>query len=160
MDPVKKRELLIGAIMLGAGLVYLFLTMQLPRRGPIDAAFVPYLLAAFMCLLGTLQLAVSWKMPAGAMGADEPPTGGADYLTVGKTLGLIVLYIALLETVGFPIVTVLYLYLQFIVLTPVSEKIGHLRYLVIAAVASTAIYLVFRYGFDLMLPAGPIDFIG
>lgn len=160
MDPVKKKELLIGAVMLGAGLAYLFLTLQLPRRGTIDAASVPFLLAALMCLLGTLQLVASWKRPASSTAGEDESPGGPDYLTVGKTLGLIVIYIALLEMVGFPIITVAYLYLQFIVLTPVTEKISHPRYLLIAAIASASIYLVFRYGFDLMLPAGLLDFIG
>jgi len=113
-----------------------------------------------MCLLGALQLMLSWKLPVAADRAEDDASGSADYLTVGKTLGLIAAYIALLDTVGFPIVTVLYLYLQFIVLTPRTEKVAHVRYLIIATIASTAIYLVFRYGFDLMLPAGFLDFIG
>ena len=158
MDRVKKRELLIGIAMLGAGLGYLSLTMGLPRKAFIDAAFVPYLLAAGMCLLGTLQLLAAWRQAAVKADAATPGTA-PDYLSVGKTLGLIVGYIAILGSVGFPLATVAYLYLQFLVLTPLEQRVSHGRYLLIAVGASVFIYVVFRHGFDLLLPAGLLEFI-
>jgi len=73
------------------------------------------------------------------------------------TLGLILGYIALLGPVGFPLMTVVYLYLQFLVLTPVQHKANHLVYLLIAVVCSAVIFLLFRQAFDLMLPAGLLN---
>lgn len=157
MDPAKKKEVVIGAAMLATGLIYLFLTANLPRKAFIDAAFVPYLLAAGMCLLGVLQLLAAWgQAPREDAAAAE---AGPDYLTVGKTLGLIVGYIAVLQWLGFPIATVAYLYLQFLVLTPHDHRVSHPRYLLIALCAAVFIYVVFRHGFDLLLPAGLLDFI-
>ncbi|MBP7639720.1 MAG: tripartite tricarboxylate transporter TctB family protein [Thauera sp.] len=157
MDPAKKKEVVIGAAMLATGLIYLFLTANLPRKAFIDAAFVPYLLAAGMCILGVLQLLAAWgQAPREDAAAAE---AGPDYLTVGKTLGLIVGYIAVLQWLGFPIATVAYLYLQFLVLTPHDHRVSHGRYLLIALCASVFIYVVFRHGFDLLLPAGLLDFI-
>lgn len=157
MDPAKKKEVVIGAAMLATGLIYLFLTANLPRKAFIDAAFVPYLLAAGMCLLGVLQLLAAWgQAPREDAAAAE---AGPDYLTVGKTLGLIVGYIAVLQWLGFPIATVAYLYLQFLVLTPHDHRVSHGRYLLIALCAAVFIYVVFRHGFDLLLPAGLLDFI-
>lgn len=157
MDPAKKKEVVIGAAMLATGLIYLFLTAKLPRKAFIDAAFVPYLLAAGMCILGVLQLLAAWgQAPREDAAAAE---AGPDYLTVGKTLGLIVGYIAVLQWLGFPIATVAYLYLQFLVLTPHDHRVSHGRYLLIALCASVFIYVVFRHGFDLLLPAGLLDFI-
>lgn len=158
MDRAKRKELVIGAAMLAAGLVYLYLTSNLPRKGIIDAAFVPYLLAAGMCILGALQLLAAWRQEP-APTATAAPGAGPDYRTVCKTLGLIVGYIAVLEWAGFPIATVAYLYLQFLVLTPHEHRISHGRYLLIALCASAFIYIVFRHGFDLLLPAGLLDFI-
>lgn len=157
MDRVKKRELLIGIAMLGAGLAYLALTIGLPRKAFIDAAFVPYLLAVGMCILGTLQLLAAWRQAPAK--ADAAAGSAPDYRTVGKTLGLIVGYIALLGWVGFPLATVAYLYLQFLVLTPLEQRVSHGRYLLIAVCASVFIYIVFRHGFDLLLPAGLLDFM-
>jgi putative tricarboxylic transport membrane protein len=156
MESHKKKELVIGVVMLGAGLIYLFMTMNLPRKGFVDAAFVPYVLAFMLCLLGILQLIAS-RTPASSEIDAESDSTPADYATVLKTLGLIVLYAALLKTVGFLLMTTLYLYLQFIVLTPASQRVKHVSYLVIAVIASTAIYFLFRHGFDLMLPAGFLD---
>ena len=40
MGDAKKREFVLGIIMLVAGIVYLVLTSQLPRKQAIDAAVV------------------------------------------------------------------------------------------------------------------------
>lgn len=156
MGDARKREFALGLLMLCAGLVYLVLTFNLPRKGIIDAAFVPYVLGFAMCILGMLQVAAGRRAPAAAVAADEE-AGRIDYATVLKTVGLIVAYVALLDYVGFPIMTVLYLYAQFAVLQPAGRKINHVAYVAIAVVASVLIYVTFRFGFDLMLPAGFLD---
>ncbi|HBX55837.1 tripartite tricarboxylate transporter TctB family protein [Pseudomonas sp. UBA2684] len=152
------KELLIGVAMLGVGLGYLLMTSQLPRHAGIDVAFVPYLLSAMLCLLGAIQLVSAFAAPkATEQGLDEEAQttlGSIDVKTVIKTLALITGYIALLKTVGFPIMTAVYLYLQFCVLTPVGQKANHLVYGLIALISSATIYLLFREAFDLMLPSG------
>lgn len=162
MDRTRSREVLVGIVMIAAGLFYLYLTMNLPRRAFVDAAFVPYVLAIGMCGLGVLQC-LSLRRGAGAdaghvdASADadgEAPAGDVDYLTVIKTLALIVAYTALLDSVGFPIVTAVYLFLQFIVLTPQHQRVNYSLYAVIAIVSAAVIFATFRYGFDLLLPAG------
>jgi putative tricarboxylic transport membrane protein len=161
MDTYKRKELLVGALMLGAGLFYLFLTINLPRKGFIDASTVPYVLSVGLCLLGALQLLTATKAAQPAADPDaetEPSEKKPDYPTVFKTLGLIAVYVALLQKVGFPIMTVLYLYAQFIVITPREQKINHLAYIVISVVASAVIFVTFRQGFDLMLPTGFLKF--
>ena len=154
MGYIKKREFAVGAFFLAVGLGYLYLTSNLPRKQFIDAAFVPYVLSVTMCLLGVLQL---WQ--AHKLGASEASGAGdkADYRTVAKTLGLIVAYAALLEPVGFPIMTVVYLFTQFIVLTPVDKKVNYVLYGVIAIATSAAVYMTFRYAFDMILPVGVIS---
>lgn len=158
MDTYKKKELVVGAVMLCAGLFYLILTINLPRKGTIDASTVPYVLAVSLCLLGFLQLLGARKaVRPKADPDDDAPNTVADYPTVLKTLALIAIYIALLEKVGFLITTVLYLYAQFIVITPRDQKVKHFSYAIIAVITSVVIYFTFRHGFDLMLPAGFLD---
>jgi putative tricarboxylic transport membrane protein len=158
MDTYKRKELLVGALMLGAGLFYLFLTINLPRKGFIDASTVPYVLSVGLCLLGVLQLLAARTATPSAADPDEDAGTGdnspPDYPTVFKTLALIAVYVALLQKVGFPIMTALYLYVQFIVITPREQKINHISYIIIAVVTSAAIFYLFRQGFDLMLPTG------
>ncbi|QGZ31247.1 tripartite tricarboxylate transporter TctB family protein [Stutzerimonas stutzeri] len=163
METYKRKELLVGALMLGAGLFYLFLTINLPRKGFIDASTVPYVLSVGLCLLGALQLLTAARAthpPAAASDPDAEPSDEtpADYPTVFKTLGLIAVYVALMQKVGFPIMTVLYLYAQFIVITPRERKVNHIAYIVIAVVSSAVIFVTFRQGFDLMLPTGFLKF--
>lgn len=155
MGDAKKREFALGLIILVAGLAYLFLTSQLPRKQFIDAAFVPYVLASIMCILGVLQLRAARSfVPKAASGNGEQDV---DYPTVVKTVGLVVGYVALMEYIGFPIMTVLYLVAQFVVLTPLSKKVNYVLYTVIAVISSAVIFLTFRYAFDMMLPVGLLD---
>ncbi|WP_313285060.1 tripartite tricarboxylate transporter TctB family protein [Stutzerimonas kunmingensis] len=164
MTTANKKELTIGVAMLGASIAYLVMAFRVPGHDGIDAATVPTLLAILLCLLGALQTlsAIGNRArPAAESDADAPEQTSASVvepLTVLKTLGLILIYVVLLGPVGFPIMTALYLYLQFIVLTPVNQKVRHLLYAAIAVVTSAVIYLLFREAFDLLLPAGLLNF--
>jgi putative tricarboxylic transport membrane protein len=157
MDSYKRNELIAGLAMLGAGVAYLILTMNLPRRGTVDAAFVPWVLAVALCLLGALQLWAWRKLPDKSAEPSEKPEA-IDYPTVIKSVALVLLYTALMQPVGFLITTALYLYAQFIVLTPADEKVKHLRYTLIAVVSAVLIFYIFRHGFDLLLPVGLLEF--
>ena len=90
MSYIKKREIAVGIAFLLVGLGYLYLTMQIPRKQFIDAAFVPYVLAAIMCVLGVLQLLEVRKISDSASSQTQDTS---DYRTVWKTLGLIVAYL-------------------------------------------------------------------
>jgi len=157
MNDTKKREFALGLVMLCAGLAYLFLTFDLPRKGGIDASFVPYVLGFFMVTLGAMQLAAARRIAVASGAGDatnDVEAERVDYTTVLRTVGLIVAYVALLGYVGFPIMTALYLYAQFLVLSPTGRKVNHVTYGVIAVVSAALIYVTFRFGFDLLLPAG------
>lgn len=161
-----KKELIIGLAMIGCSLAYLVMAYQLPDYEGIDAATLPILLAGFLTLLGVMQVfgALASKVPADAAAAEPQRSSEAaappkvvEPKTVLLTLGLILGYMALLGPVGFPLMTVVYLYLQFLVLTPVRQKANHLAYLLIAVTCSAVIFLLFREAFDLLLPAGLLN---
>jgi len=149
----KYSELIFGASILAFGIFYFLLTNQLPRKGTVDAAFVPYILSAFMLLLGVLQIAVGVKASKNFDEKNYKPEN-LDYLTVLKTIALIVIYIAVLEPIGFLISTILFLFIGFNLLAPAGEKKNQLMNLIIAVLASVIIYYVFRNGLNLMLPQG------
>ncbi|HEY1026691.1 MAG TPA: tripartite tricarboxylate transporter TctB family protein [Pseudomonas sp.] len=166
----KKKELIIGITMIGASLAYLVMAYQLPGHAGVDAGTVPRLLAGLMILLGAMQLlsALATRTTApeqpGQLADDLPqapteetPKDIVEPRTVLLTLGLILGYIGLLGPIGFPIMTVVYLYLQFLILTPVTQKPRHLTYLLTSIVCSAVIFLLFREAFDLMLPAGLLN---
>jgi putative tricarboxylic transport membrane protein len=165
-----KKELIIGLAMIGSSLAYLVMAYQLPGHGGVDAGTVPALLAGLLILLGAMQVLSAFAAKPVAVEAAAPSTGDLPEVpaetaapdvieprTVILTLALILGYMALLGPVGFPIMTVVYLYLQFLVLTPVTQKAKHLSYLLISVISSAVIFLLFREAFDLMLPAGLLN---
>ena len=73
------------------------------------------------------------------------------------TAVLLLVYICLIEPLGFLIASVLYLFAQFLYLTEVSNlrrPKTYVLYFVIALVVSTGIYYLFLNVFHLILPAG------
>jgi len=108
-----------------------------------------------MIALGLIELVGALRRPAVAGEAEE--TGAtAGLLTVGLTLALIAGFIAALRPLGFPIAAALYLFLQFLVLTPRGGRPPVPLYAGLAVGSAVFIFVTFRYGFDLLLPAGPL----
>ncbi len=156
MSALKKREIALGCFMLVASAIYLLMSYNLPKHhiGLVTASFVPYVLGIIMFGLGIMQLRNARKIPDATSGGKSAEKEEVDYPTVGKTVALIVGFAALMPIIGFPIMAVVYLFLQFIVLTPGKDKPNYLLYGIISLIASTVIYLTFRHVFDLMLPTG------
>jgi putative tricarboxylic transport membrane protein len=142
--------------MLGAGVGYLYLVGQIPRRGTVDAAFVPQILAWMMIGLGLLQLAQAWRYQPSAHAQTLPAFRLGPYATVLISLVLIAGFIALLRPLGFPIAAAGFLFFQFLLLTPTDHRPRPLLYAGLAILAATVIFLTFRYAFNLLLPAGPL----
>jgi putative tricarboxylic transport membrane protein len=152
----RTREFIVGACMLGAGIGYLTLVGEIPRRGAVDAAFVPQVLAWMMIGLGLMQLVQAWRLGALAAGVGVPVFHAGPYLTVALSLVLIAGFIALLRPIGFPFATSAFLFLQFLLLTPSDRRPRPLLYALVAVVTAATVFLTFRYAFNLLLPAGPL----
>lgn len=151
--------------MIAVAAIYLVLIFRIERRGEIvDATFIPFLLSGGLFILGIMQLVTALRISA--IGSDrksvsekaedacEDKKSKVDTPTVIKTIALILIYIAFLDLIGFVIMSIVYLFTQFIVLTPVNSKKKYLAYAVISVVTSVSIYLIFRYVFSMMLPEG------
>ena len=165
MASTRSQGALVGGLMLVTGLGYLYLTASIPRRGPggasfVDASFFPYILALLMVGLGAVQLVVGLRTFRSTSALHNPDAeaddGNASYWTVAMTLALVAAFAATLRLLGFPIVTALYLFLQFIILTPNDRPIFYPLYAGLAVASSFVIFVTFRYGFQLLLPAGPL----
>jgi phosphate/sulfate permease len=74
-------------------------------------------------------------------------------LNVIATIGLIAVYIFLMPMIGFIITTILYLFIQFVLLAPKSQR-NYLLFITLAIVVSVSVYYVFKFVLHLMLPAG------
>lgn len=167
-----RKELSFGIIVLAVGLVYFFLTVQLPRKGAIDSATAPYLLSLLMVGLGIAQIAVCIRkqksesrrakslksevieIAGHASAAAAPLSSRPDYKTVASTALLILLYVVFLNYFGFLVMSALYLFLQISLLTPMRQKKRYFLYCFIAVTVSVVIYYTFLWAFDIMLPHG------
>lgn len=149
----KAGEFVVGGGMVAAGLGYLALTGDIPRRGMVDASFVPRILAWMMIGLGVLQLIAA----RGALAAiGEKAISAGSYAVVGISLMLIAAFIALMRPLGFPVAASLFLFAQFWLLTPSDRPTRPALYAALAVAASIIIFITFRYGFKLLLPSGPM----
>ncbi|MBW8384411.1 MAG: tripartite tricarboxylate transporter TctB family protein [Youngiibacter sp.] len=154
----KYNDLIVGISMLAFGLFYLIMTTQIQRKGKmIDATFFPYILSTIMLIVGTLQtikgVLASKKYDVSSYVEPKANEIG-DMKTVLITVGLIIAYVALLKPLGFVLSSSLYLFVQIIVMVPNRIKKNFVLYAVIAVATSALIYVSFRFGLDLMLPAG------
>ncbi|WP_265502426.1 tripartite tricarboxylate transporter TctB family protein [Paracoccus beibuensis] len=151
---MRLKDVIVGAVMAGAGIAYLRMAAVLPERDGVDAGTVPTILAWMMIGLGLIELVSALRRPPATQAETRAATSGL--VTVGLTLLLIAGFIAALRPLGFPIATAIYLFLQFLVLTPKSASRSVPLYAGLAAVSSVIIFATFRYAFDLLLPAGPL----
>ncbi len=87
------------------------------------------------------------------IGDDAGQAVRREYGTVLKTLFLVVGYVCILEPVGFLVSSIGYAFLQILVMCPPSKR-EPTKFFAIAVVSTILIYIVFRYGLDLMLPEG------
>jgi putative tricarboxylic transport membrane protein len=130
----------------------------------IGADFAPKLVAIGIFILSIFYLINAVKQLKGSSGAkavemetgeqkDQEGKKKVSPLSVIATIGLLVLYIALLPIIGFLITTVVYLFAQMYLLAEKKERKIPL-FLVTSVVTSVFVYFVFKSVFYLMLPAG------
>lgn len=130
----------------------------------IGADFVPKLVAIGMLILSVFYLiqAIKQQVRVNREGNTNAPTetdiDGKEKkkispLSVLATVGLLVLYIALLPFIGFLITTTVYLFFQMYLLADKTERRIPL-FVIISVVTSIFIYFIFKYVFYLMLPSG------
>lgn len=159
----KHKELIIGcSFALFAGL-YLAGCAMIPKRSlaMVGAEFVPYLLGYFLLFLAGCQIvtALNARRKTAASDGEAPPENGeqtGDGIGLLITFGLLCVYIALIEPLGFILASMVYLLCQMTILVPKNEPKRYGLHLVIAIVLPVIAYYVFRSGLNLVLPVGII----
>ena len=124
----------------------------------VDARFWPRIIGIGGCALSILlfvQSLLEERKRDGGVYVKEEEMDPDDKTRSIKTLLLMFLYILGLEYLGFVIMTLLYLFLQILVLTE-RDKWNYKKFLVIDLVFTFAVFVIFRYGFKMMLPSGDL----
>ncbi|HYH03012.1 MAG TPA: tripartite tricarboxylate transporter TctB family protein [Bacillota bacterium] len=154
----KFGDIISGTILLGvAANLYLasfgIKTLVISRIG---SGFVPRVVAFLLALVSITIIVGGFKKLKGQNNVSEnsnksPINSGV--FPFLKTFCLIAGYIALLEKVGFLIMTPVYLFTQFYLLTRREER-KMVMFAIVSLVTSVSVYYLFVLVFHLMLPAG------
>jgi putative tricarboxylic transport membrane protein len=123
----------------------------------VGSDFMPKLVAVFLAVLSSSLIlnGVKEAKRQTAAGAIEDTTKKdvLDKYSVIVSFIVIAVYIAFLESVGFIIMTAVYLFAQMLVLTPKSQR-KLVLFAILSVLISISIYASFVYGFQLLLPTG------
>ena len=162
------RTAIFAVVLLVFFALVIFFTKDIQRlvvNTTVDARFWPKVIGIGGCVLSAM-LFIQGMVEGNALKkreeeglAEKPPKGEGmlkgDGLRTLLTLVLMFFYIAGLQTFGFIVMTLAYLFLQFMLLSePENRKI--LRLIVITVLFTAIVYLLFRNVFQMMLPTGSI----
>ena len=158
----KCRDLILGIVMLLVSGLYLFFAQQIKTRpkltpGYASARIMPTLLGVLLAVLSILCIV------QGLRKLKEPETDSqakkmdrGDLAAVLLTFAVIIGYILILPVAGFILSTILYLFLQMIILSP-AEKRNYGLFCLVAVVFTAIVFVAFRVGMQQLLPRGVIE---
>ncbi len=155
----KYGDIIVGIFFMVLSVVLIVAAKQLPPSAVMEIGpdFMPLVIGVFTFVLAAILTVMSiknFKKNAESIDPDSLPK--CDYVRVLASIILVLIYVFILQPVGFIISTLLFLLLQMFVLSPDDERDAkHLVRLVIIDVIFTMIvFFLFRYGFKIILPAG------
>jgi putative tricarboxylic transport membrane protein len=154
---MKKADKIIGFIMLVFACFVIEESMRMPQEGgnfEPGIRFLPFWLGVLMAILSVLLMVSAWRRkPAGGAAKSLMPNRQALISIVLLVAGLAV-YIALLETLGFLIDTLLFNTFLMAVVMRARWKMT----LWVAVVSSSALYVIFRILLEVPLPTNMLGF--
>ncbi|WP_349667168.1 tripartite tricarboxylate transporter TctB family protein [Lacrimispora sp.] len=155
----KYGDIIVGGffMILSAGMM--IMAKMLPKSAimdigpdfmPMCISLVTFVLAATLAFLNVKNL----KMRSEE--AEKMEKEELDYKRMLISFMLILVYVYLLQPVGFIVTTILYLPLQMYVLAPDEKKTKKdmVQLTVTSVIFTFVVFFLFRYGFKIILPAG------
>ena len=131
----------------------------LPKSKVMDIGpdFMPMVIGGLTFALAaalTFLSVKNFKMHAAEIDPAKLPD--CDYKRVLLSALLVLIYVFVLQPVGFLVSTLVYLPLQMLVLSPDDQrgKKQLIQLLVIDVIFTLVVFFLFRYGFKIVLPAG------
>lgn len=152
-----RQDFFSGLFFLAFGIYMYVYSFNIPNpiKIGVGAGFLPRLIGAVFVILSII-LIVSTKIKMQKMldSEDEQDTKNEiNKKSVVLSIGALLIYVLLLKLVGFIIMSTLYLFFAFNLLSPKEER-NLLLFAIISVVIPVSVYLLFVKGFDLILPSG------
>ncbi len=159
----KCRDLILGVVMLLFSSFYLFNAQQIKTRpkltpGYASAKIMPTLLGVILLVLSIICIiqGIS-KLKSSVQESDSSrKLDRGDILAVVYTFAVIIGYILIMPTLGFILSTIIYLFLQMIILAP-PEKRNYGLFAIVTVVFTAFVFVAFRIGLQQLLPRGIIE---
>lgn len=159
-----KKELVPGIVLTVIAVLYLFFTTQIqPFTGlgatPLTNRFMPFFWGTCLLILSIMLIIRGVRMRKKELAAGKVATSGGfavfwdDYKEVVLSFILLAIYIAFLESVGFIIMTALYVFAEILVLTEKSKR-NFLVSAIVAVVVAFVLYFIFVKSLNVLLPGG------
>ena len=151
----KYADLWTGIFFLAVSVIYIaqIPLIKITKVSLIDSAFYPIICAVGLTALSAVQIFLALKKLKSAGQGEESNAEEKDYKSVILTTAWSLLYVVLLNPLGFVLSSVIYMVAQMMVLCPKDEQ-KPVMFVIISVVAAVAIYYIFRNTLNLMLPAG------
>ena len=165
-----KKDFIIGLFFLVLGLLYFFSAFSIGTyKGyasqNISSAFIPKVLGIFLVLLSAsllLQTYMVWcRLKAARKAGRETADPNPGFLffkpeeirSFLAVFGVLIVYITLLEPVGFLLTSVFFLFAAIKIMAP-EGKFNWQVTAIISLVVPVCVYGLFVYGLDMVLPSG------
>lgn len=158
----KVRDAGFGLASLLFSIFYLVNAFQIKTRpkltpGYANARIMPILLGVLLAILSIVCIINGLK---NIRRADEEKTQDktdkGDAMAVVLTFVIIIAYVLIMPTLGFILSTMIYLFLQMIVLAP-PEKRNYVLFAIVSVVFTAFVFVAFRVGLQQLLPRGIIE---
>lgn len=131
---------------------------------PLSARFVPYLWGGCLLLLSVILIFRGVRQRKAAMANGEVTKSNIclgellkEHYEVILTFIFLAIYIALMEPIGFLIMTILFLFAEILILTP-KDKRNYIIAAIVAIVFSFGIDFIFVRLLNVLLPLGIFGF--
>jgi putative tricarboxylic transport membrane protein len=153
---MRQRNIIAAVVLIIGGLAYGTLALDLPERSLPNTPgprFFPLVVAAIILASAVTLLLLQAQVASGAGEAGANASSrGADRRLVLLALAALAAYAASLPVLGFILATVPFLAILMVLFGERRPVV-----VVVSAIAvAAALYVVFRYGFGIFLPRGPL----
>ena len=161
----KKRNLIVSFLFMAFGVFLLVESMGIKHmmKNDVGSGFFPKIIAIVMIAVSVIRLIMTLLEPSG-----ETNTSDSDMVRMSASLSfchveedlvnpLLINVYYYIRSVGFIIDTVIYLFIQMLILTP-KEKRNMLMIGIISIIAPICIYTLFTYVINTPLPKGIFGF--
>lgn len=155
----KYGDIVVGVFFMVLSAALIVMAKMLPKSKVMEIGpdFMPLVIGSVAFILAAILTFLSVKnFKLHAKELENTTVPDCDYKRVLSSVILVLIYVFVLQPVGFILSTMVYLLLQMLVLSPDDERDPKhiIRLVIIDVIFTLVVFFLFRYGFKIVLPAG------